>query len=68
MSEGVHLELVEHCEKLPLHDGDNQVGSSEISVTMNGDSEQNVKPETKSAQVPLHEISVYSFSGISPCF
>uniref|UniRef100_A0A0R3RKV5 Pre-mRNA 3'-end-processing factor FIP1 n=1 Tax=Elaeophora elaphi TaxID=1147741 RepID=A0A0R3RKV5_9BILA len=48
MSEGALLESEEHYEEpLPPHDEeDSQVGSSEINMAINGDSEQNVKPDT----------------------
>ncbi|CAG9535296.1 unnamed protein product [Cercopithifilaria johnstoni] len=54
MSEGTLLESEEHYEEpLPPHDeeDDSQVGSSEINVNVaiNGDSEQNIKPDTTTA-------------------
>lgn len=63
MSEGTLLESEEHYEEpLPPHDEeDSQVGSSEMNVAMNGDSEQSVKPDTTTAQVLFPAISpIYS--------
>lgn len=65
MSEETHFESEEHYEEpLPPHDEeDSQVGSSEINVAVNGDTEQNVKPDTTTAFTQVFLLSMLeSFS------